>query len=41
MQKKFIVGGSETPQSIPSWLWIIIVAFVGWAAFYMITNFNL
>lgn len=40
-QNKFIIGGSETPQSIPSWLWIIIVAFLGWAAFYLITNFNL
>lgn len=40
-QKKFIIHGSETPQSIPSWLWIIIVAFAGWAAYYIITNFNL
>lgn len=40
-QKKFIIHGSETPQSIPSWLWIIIVAFAGWAAYYIITNFSL
>ncbi|MEZ5149347.1 MAG: hypothetical protein R2759_20345 [Bacteroidales bacterium] len=40
-QKKFLIGGSETPQSIPSWLWILVVAFAGWAAFYMITYFNL
>lgn len=40
-QKKFVIHGSETPQSIPSWLWIIIVAFAGWAAFYLITNFSL
>lgn len=39
--KKFIIDGSETPQSIPSWLWILLVAFLGWATYYMITNFSL
>jgi hypothetical protein len=40
-QKKFIIEGSETPQSVPSWLWILLIAFTGWAAYYMITNFSL
>lgn len=40
-QKKFIIHGSETPQSIPAWLWISIVVFFGWAAYYIITNFSL
>lgn len=40
-QKKFMIVGSETPQSVPSWLWILLVAFLGWAAFYTITNFSL
>lgn len=40
-QKKFIIGGSETPQSVPSWLWIILIAFFGWAAFYIITYYSL
>lgn len=40
-QQKFIIEGSETPQSVPNWLWILLVAFFGWAAYYMITNFNL
>lgn len=40
-QKRFIIEGSETPQSIPSWLWILLVAFLGWAAFYIIENFSL
>ena len=40
-QQKFLIEGSETPQSIPSWLWILLVAFLGWAAFYIITNFSL
>ncbi len=40
-QKKFIIEGSETPQSVPSWLWIILIAFFGWAAYYFITYFSL
>lgn len=40
-QQKFIIEGSETPQSVPNWLWILLVAFFGWAAYYMITNFSL
>ena len=40
-QKKFIIEGSETPQTIPSWLWILLVAFVGWAAFYVVMNISL
>ncbi len=40
-QKKFIIEGSETPQSVPSWLWILLVAFFGWAVYYLITNFSL
>lgn len=40
-QKKFIIEGSETPQSVPNWLWILLVLFVGWAAYYSITNFSL
>lgn len=40
-QQKFIIEGSETPQSIPSWLWIILIAFFGWAAYYIVTNISL
>lgn len=40
-QQNFIIEGSETPQTIPSWLWILLIAFFGWAAYYMITNFSL
>lgn len=40
-QKQFIIGGSETPQSVPSWLWILLILFFGWAAYYLITNFSL
>lgn len=38
---QFLLEGSETPHSIPSWLWIILLGFVGWAAFYAITNFSI
>ncbi|MET4080564.1 hypothetical protein ABIB40_000508 [Pedobacter sp. UYP30] len=34
--KVFYIEGSETPQSIPAWVWILIIGFVGWALFYLI-----
>ena len=37
----FIIEGSETPQSIPSWLWIILIAFFGWAAYYVVTYISI
>jgi hypothetical protein len=40
-QKKFIIEGSETPHSIPAWLWVIIILFVGWAMYYAITEMHL
>ncbi len=40
-QKKFLITGSETPQSIPSWVWILMIGFVGWALYYLITYLNL
>ncbi len=40
-QKKFVIEGSETPQTVPNWLWIILVVFLGWAAYYTIANFSL
>ena len=38
-QKKFLIEGSETPRSIPSWVWILHILFGGWAIYYLITNF--
>ncbi|WP_318640287.1 cytochrome C [Flavobacterium ardleyense] len=40
-QINFIIEGSETPQTVPTWLWILLIAFVGWAAFYIVTNSNI
>jgi hypothetical protein len=39
-QKLFLIDGSETPRSIPSWLWAMVILFVGWAAYYAIANFS-
>ncbi len=36
-QKTFLIEGSETPQSIPSWVWILIIGFAGWLLYYLIT----
>ncbi len=39
-QQRFIIHGSETPRSIPSWLWALIILFFGWAAYYGVTFFS-
>jgi hypothetical protein len=36
-QKTFLIEGSETPQSIPSWVWILIIGFAGWVLYYLIS----
>lgn len=35
-QKSFLIEGSETPQSIPWWVWTLIIGFAGWALFYLV-----
>ena len=40
-QKKFLIEGSETPQSIPSWVWILIIGIGGWVSYYLITYLNM
>lgn len=37
-QKKFLIEGSETPRSIPTWVWILHIVFGGWAIYYLVTN---
>jgi len=32
----FIVQGSETPKAIPSWIWVLLISFIGWAMFYVV-----
>lgn len=34
-QKEFLIEGSETPQSIPAWVWILVIGFFGWALYYL------
>ncbi|MCB0733242.1 MAG: cytochrome C [Bacteroidetes bacterium] len=40
-QKQFIIEGSETPQSIPSWLWVLVIVIFAWGLFYLITNISM
>lgn len=40
-QKSFLINGSETPQTIPFWIWIIVILFTGWALYYEITSANM
>ncbi|EKT4520582.1 Cytochrome c family protein [Flavobacterium psychrophilum] len=37
-QKQFLINGSETPKSVPSWLFAAIIAFVAWAIYFTITS---
>lgn len=39
-QKSFEITGSETPQTVPVWMWIIIILITGWSAYYLITYFS-
>lgn len=36
--KNFLIVGSETPQSIPFWIFILLIAFVAWALYYHIDS---
>ena len=36
-QKRFLIEGSETPHSMPAWLWAVVIGFVGWAIYYAVT----
>jgi hypothetical protein len=40
-QKKFLIAGSETPQSIPALFWILLIGFTGWALYYLITYISI
>ncbi|MBU0695936.1 MAG: cytochrome C [Bacteroidetes bacterium] len=37
-QTSFVLHGSETPHSIPIWIIILLILFIGWATFYVITS---
>lgn len=40
-QKKFLIEGSETPRSIPAWLWVVIVLLLGWGMYFFIASLNM
>ncbi|MDM1408838.1 cytochrome C [Myroides sp. DF42-4-2] len=35
-QKDFLIIGSETPQSIPYWVWITVIMVIAWGLYYMV-----
>ncbi|MCO5235285.1 MAG: cytochrome C [Chitinophagaceae bacterium] len=39
--QNFIITGSETPQSIPSWVWILIIGIGGWALYYLVSYLSM
>lgn len=40
-KQSFIIKGSENPRIIPVWIWVIVLLFAAWAAFYLFTNFEI
>lgn len=38
---EFYIEGSETPKSVPAWVWILLIGFVGWAVYYLFTYINI
>ncbi len=36
----FVITGSETPKAIPSWIWALVLLFVGFGIFYLIMYWN-
>jgi hypothetical protein len=40
-QKIFLIEGSETPRSIPSWVWALAIGFAGWAIYYAVISMNI
>lgn len=36
----FYIQGSETPQSTPSWIWIVVILVMVFGAFYLLYYFN-
>jgi hypothetical protein len=37
-QKTFMLHGSETPKSTPFWIIVLLIVFVAWAIYYLITS---
>ena len=37
-QKNFLITGSETPQSIPFWIFVLLILFVAWAIYFHVTS---
>ncbi|HEY4112031.1 cytochrome C [Puia sp.] len=36
--RNFVITGSETPQSIPFWIFIFLIAFIAWAIYFLISS---
>jgi hypothetical protein len=37
-QKNFMIVGSETPQSIPYWIFVLIILFLAWTLYFGISS---
>jgi len=40
-QRSFIITGSETPRSIPFWIYMLVISFGAWAIYYLLTSVSI
>ena len=37
-QRKFLIAGSESPRSVPTWIWTLFIALFAWIVYFVITS---
>ena len=40
LTKSFVIEGSETPQTIPVWVFVMIMIIAAWSVYYLISNYS-
>lgn len=40
-QRKFLITGSESPRSVPTWIWALFIAMFAWIIYFVITSSNM
>jgi len=40
-QRKFLITGSESPRSVPTWIWALFIALFAWIVYFVFTSLNM
>ena len=38
--ESFVISASETPKPISAWVWSVVLVFIAWGAYYLISYFH-